>query len=85
MSIRDIFDQLASTYGKPTPDAMRQNNVNFLAAYNPQDPPEILFKQCTDAQEIAMLTKNLYTTQQLLINAIDLLAHCGLYQHDLED
>ena len=83
MSIRDIFDQLASTYGKPTPDAMRQNNVNFLAAYNPQDPPEILFKQCTDAQEIAMLTKNL--TQQLLINAIDLLVCCGLYQHNLED
>jgi hypothetical protein len=44
MSICDIFDQLASTYGKPTPDAMRQNNVNFLAWYNPQDPPEILFK-----------------------------------------
>ena len=85
MSIRDIFDQLASTYGKPTPDAMRQNNINFLAAYNPQDPPEILFKRCTDIQEIATLAKNPYTTQQLLINAIDLLARCGLYQRDLED
>ena len=85
MSIRDIFDQLASTYGKPTPDAMRQNNVNFLAVYNPQDPPEIQFKQCTDAQEIATLAKNPYTTQQLLINAIDLFARCGLYQRDLED
>jgi hypothetical protein len=85
MSIRDIFDQLASTYGKPTPDAMRQNNVNFLAAYNPQDPPELLFKRCTDAQEIATLAKNPYTTQQLLINAIDLLARSGLYQRNLED
>ena len=85
MSIRDIFDQLASTYGKPTPDAMRQNNVNFLAPYNPQDPPELLFKRCTDAQEIATLAKNPYTTQQLLINAIDLLARSGLYQRDLED
>ena len=85
MSICDIFDQLASTYGKPTADAMRQNNVNFLVAYNPQDPPEILFKQCTDTQEIATLAENPYTTQQLLINAIDLLAHCGLYQCDLED
>ena len=44
MSICDIFNQMASTYGKPTPDAMRQNNVNFLTAYNPQDPLEILFK-----------------------------------------
>jgi hypothetical protein len=85
MSICDIFDQMASTYGKPTPDAMRQNNVNFLAAYNPQDPPEILFKRCTDVQEIVTLAKNPYTTQQLLINAIDLLARCGLYQRDLED
>jgi hypothetical protein len=84
MSIRDIFDQMVSTFGKPTPDAMRQNIVNFLAAYNPQDPP-ILFKRCTDAQEIATLAKNPYTTQQLLITAIDLLARCRLYQHDLKD
>jgi hypothetical protein len=85
MSIRDIFDQMASMYGKPTPDAMRQNNINFLAAYNPQDPPEIPFKQCTDFQEIETLAKNPYTTQQLIINAIDLLARCRLYQRDLED
>jgi hypothetical protein len=85
VSIHYIFNQLASRYGKPTPDAMRQNNVNFLVAYNPQDPPEILFKRCTDAQEIAMLAKNPYTAQQLLINTIDLLGCCGLYQCDLED
>ena len=84
MSIRNIFDQLASTYGKPTPDAMRQNNANFLAAYNPQDPPEILFKQCTNVQGIATLAKNPYTTQQLLIKAINLLARCGLHQRDLD-
>jgi hypothetical protein len=40
----DIFDQLQGTYGKPTPDAMRQNNFAFLAPYNPQEPPELLFK-----------------------------------------
>ena len=59
MTIHGIFDQLAATYGKPTPNAMRQNNVNFLAVYNPQDPPEILFKRCTEVQEIATLAKNL--------------------------
>jgi len=85
MSICNIFQQMVSMYGKPTPDAMRQNNVNFLAAYNPQDPPEILFKRCTDIQEIATLAKNPYTTQQLLINVILLIARCGLYQRDLED
>jgi hypothetical protein len=35
----DIFDQLQGSYGKPTPDAMRQNNLTFLAPYNPQEPP----------------------------------------------
>jgi hypothetical protein len=30
MTLNDIFDQIMSMYGKPTPDAMRQNNLNFL-------------------------------------------------------
>jgi hypothetical protein len=41
----EIFEQLMSTYGKPTPNAMRQNNSTFIAAYNPKDPPELLFKR----------------------------------------
>ncbi len=56
---------------------MRQNNITFLVPYKPQEPPEILFKQCTDVQEIVTLAKNPYTTQQLLLNV--------LYQRDLED
>ena len=47
MTIRDIFHQLTMTYGIPTPDALLQNNINFLAAYSQQDLPEILFKRCT--------------------------------------
>jgi hypothetical protein len=45
MSLRNIFDQLVTTYGKLPPDTRRQNNITFLAAYNTQDPPKILFKQ----------------------------------------
>ena len=71
---RGIFNQLTTTYGKPTPDAMRQNNITFLAPYNPQESPEILFKRSPDVKEIATLAKNPYTTQQLLINALDLIA-----------
>ena len=73
MTLNDIFDQLMSTYGKPTPDSMRQNNLNFLAPYNPQEPPEILFKCCTDFQEIAIIAKVPYTPEQLLMNVVDLL------------
>jgi hypothetical protein len=35
---RNIFDQLMTTYRKPTPDTMCQNNLTFLAAYNLQKP-----------------------------------------------
>jgi hypothetical protein len=59
----NIFDQLQGTYGKPTPDAMGQNNLAFLAPYNPQELPKLLFKQCTDCQEIAILAKVPYTSK----------------------
>jgi hypothetical protein len=85
MSLCHIFDQLTTMYGKPTQDTMCTNNLTFLAVYNPQDPPKILFKQCTNCQEIATLAKNPYKTQQLLQNALDLIARYGLYQCDIED
>ncbi len=44
MSLHNIFDQLATTYGIPTPGTMRKNNLMFLAAYDPQVSPRILFK-----------------------------------------
>ena len=46
-----IFDQLMLTFGKPTPNVIRQNNVTFFSAYNPKDPPELLFKGIADCQE----------------------------------
>ncbi len=73
MTLNKIFDQLMVMYSKTTHDTMRQNNLNFLAPYNPQDPPEISFKRCTDCQEIAIVTKVPYTKKQLLMNVIDLL------------
>jgi hypothetical protein len=35
ISLRNIFDHLATTYEKPTPDTMHPNNLRFFAAYNP--------------------------------------------------
>ncbi len=85
MFLNEIFDQLMKTYGHPTPDAIQQNMMTFLAPYNPQDPPEILFKCCTDCQEVAIIANIKYTNEQLLMNVINLLTQCGLYQCDLED
>jgi hypothetical protein len=53
----EIFEQLMTMYGKPTPDAMRQNNLTFLSPYNPKDLPELLSKHCADCQEIAVIAK----------------------------
>jgi hypothetical protein len=85
MTVNEIFDQLMVMYGKPTPDAMHQNNLNFLTPYNPKDPLEILFKRCTNCQEIANIAKVPYTNKQLLMNVMDLLMHCGLYTCNMED
>jgi hypothetical protein len=56
-----------------------------LSPYNPQDPPEILFKRCADCQEVAIIANLKYSDKQLLMNVIDLLTRCGLYQRGLKD
>ena len=62
-----------------------QNNLNSLAPYNPQDPPKLLFKRCTDCQKISIIVKVPYTYTQLLMNVINLLTLCGMYTRDMED
>ncbi len=58
-----IFDQLMLTYGKPTPDAVRKNNAMLFSAYNPQDPPKLLFKCIADCQEVVIVAKVPYTME----------------------
>ena len=64
---------------------MHQNMMTFLSPYNQQDPPELLFKHCTDCQEVTIIANVKYTNEQLLMNVIDLLTRCGIYQRDLND
>jgi hypothetical protein len=85
MLLNGIIDQMMKTHGHPTPDAMHQNMMTFLSPYNPQDPPEILFKRCTGCQEVAIIANVKYSNKQLLMNVIDPLTRCGLYQCNLED
>jgi hypothetical protein len=53
-----------TTYGKPTPDAVRQSNLMFFSAYNPKDPPKLLFKRVADCQEVTIMAKVPYTSKQ---------------------
>jgi hypothetical protein len=49
MEVRDIFNQITSTYRRPTPAALLQNDMSFQSVYSPQNAPEVLFcriKEC---------------------------------------
>ena len=85
MEVQDIFDQITSTYGRPTPAALLQNDMLFRSVHSPQDAPEVLFRRIEDCQEVQILGEDPYTVQQILNNAVRLLLQCGLYTCDFED
>jgi hypothetical protein len=85
MEINKIMEQMTTTYGRPTPTALLQNNTLFWSPYSPIDAPEVLFRGIEDCQEIMTLGDDPYTPMQLLNNAIRLLLGCGLYQRDFEE
>jgi hypothetical protein len=71
----EFFEQLMLTCGKPTPNMMRQNNLTFIAAYNPKDLPKLLFKHCANCQEIAIVASVPYMAKQLPMNIVNLFTH----------
>jgi hypothetical protein len=81
----EIINQLMTTYGKLIPDAVRQNNLTFIATYNPKDPPELLFKHVPNCQEVVIVTKVPYTMEQLLMNIVNLFTHFGVYVRNMDD
>jgi hypothetical protein len=85
MEPREMFDQITTTYGKPTPAALLQNDSLLRSMYSPNDAPEVLFRRIEVCQEIQILGEDPYTAQQLLNNAIRLLLQCGLCTRDFED
>jgi hypothetical protein len=56
-----IFDQITSTYRRPTPVALLQNDTLFRSIYSPQDAPKVLFRHSKDCQEVQILGDNPYT------------------------
>jgi hypothetical protein len=81
----EIFNQLMTMYSKPSPNAMCQNNLTFISTYNLKVPPKLLFKRCAKCQEIAIIVKVPYTTEQLLMNIVDLFTCLGIYASNMDD
>ena len=73
MEPRAMFNKITSTYGKPTPAALLQNDTLFRSVYSPNDAPEVLFRCIEDCQEVQILGEDPYTAPQLLDNAVRLL------------
>ena len=66
MEINEIMEQMTTTYGRPTPTALLQNDTLFRSPYSPIDAPEVLFRRIEDCQEIMTLGDDPYTPMQLL-------------------
>jgi hypothetical protein len=85
MEIKEILQQVTTTYGHPTSIVLLQNDRLFCSVYSPLDAPEVLFRHIKDCREIQTLGDDPYTPMQLLNNAIRLLLGCGLYEWDFEE
>ena len=51
MEPREMFNQIMSTYGKPTPAALLQNDTLFQSVYSPNDAPKVLFRRFEDVKK----------------------------------
>ena len=60
MEIMEMLDQITTTYGRPTPNALLQNDTFFRSAYSPADAPETLFRRIEDCQEVQLLGEDPY-------------------------
>lgn len=85
MSIRDIFDQLANTYGRPTPQVLFENTARMHQPYNGSDPPETLFRRLDECQEIALLGRTAFSPEQLLLTARHLIEATGRYTLEFQE
>jgi hypothetical protein len=70
MEIMEILNQITTTYGRPMPNALLQNDMLFCSAYLPANVPKKLFRHIKDHQEVQLLDEDKYTPKQLLNNAI---------------
>jgi hypothetical protein len=73
MYIQEILTQLKTSYSKPTPTALHNNNLLFWSPMNTTDAPEMLFYRIKQCQEIAMLAGDPYTQMQIMNTVVRIL------------
>ena len=80
MTAMEILTQLESKYGTPDPDAVAAMETMFSKPHNPNDPPEVLYSTLEECQKIAMMNKNPWSEQQVMMKAVDLLRRSGIFK-----
>jgi hypothetical protein len=85
MDIREMLNQLSSTYGLPTPAALKSNDNEFRRPYSAADAPEVSSRRIENCAEIAIIGWNPYTDRQIVMNTIRFLLTTGLYIRMFEE
>ena len=81
MSVLDILNQLQDTYGKPSMMTLFTNETLYRSPMAPTDLPEMLFYRIKQCQEIQIIGKVPFTTEQIIANAVRLLIGSNLLPH----
>jgi hypothetical protein len=79
MSIIDILNQLQNSYGKPNMMTLFTNDALFCSPMTPGDSPEMLFYRIEQCQEVQCIGKVPYTDEQIIANAIRILAMSNIF------
>jgi hypothetical protein len=73
MSIQDIMTQLKTSYNKPAPMTLHNNDLLFCSPMTTTDAPEMLFYRIEQCQEIATLAGDPYTQMQIMNTVVRIL------------
>jgi hypothetical protein len=73
MSIQDIMTQLETSYSKPMPMALHNNDLLFRSPMTTTDAPKMLFYRIEQCQEIATLAGDPFTPMQIMNTVVPIL------------
>ena len=78
MSVLDILTQLQDSYGKPDMMTIFKNETLYRSPMAPSDSPEVLFYRIEQCQEVQLIGKVPFTTEQIIANAVRILIGSNL-------
>ena len=79
MSIIDILAQLQNSYGKPNMMTLFNNDNLFRSPMKSGDSPETLFYRLEQCQEVQLIGQVPYSPEQIISNAIRILATANIF------